>query len=194
MTTLDATGTGTAPSPTLARAERLRARAAGLRTRARSADPGRRMLLVGGILLPLGVLLVLVGWLGTARTPLVFEQVPYVVSGGLLGLALVVIGGFLYFSYWQTLVIRTLRESQSELTSSLLRIEGLLAVAAPSPAAPSASAGAGSSRSEALVATATGTMLHRPDCSVVVGRDRLRPVAADAPGMTPCSLCQPLDA
>jgi hypothetical protein len=37
-------------------------------------------------------------------------------------------------------------------------------------------------------------MLHRPDCSVVVGRDRLRPVGADAPGMTACSLCQPFDA
>lgn len=193
MTTLDATAPAQASAPSVARAERLRTRAAGLRTRAGSADPGRRMLLVGGILLPLGVLLVLIGWLGTARTPLVFEQVPYVVSGGLLGLSLVVIGGFLYFSYWQTLVIRTLRDSQSELTASLLRIEGLLAVAAPSAAAPVSGAPA-SDGSEALVATATGTMLHRPDCSVVVGRDRLRPVAAGAPGMTPCSLCQPLDA
>lgn len=185
MTVLDAPA-----SASVARSERLRIRAAGLRTRAGSADPGRRMLLVGGILLPLGVLLVLVGWLGTARTPLVFEQVPYVVSGGLLGLALVVIGGFLYFSYWQTLVVRALRENQSELTASLLRIEGLLA------ASPSAGAAAAppvqTGPPDGLVATATGTMLHRPDCSVVVGRDRLRPVAPDAPGMTPCSLCQPL--
>jgi hypothetical protein len=186
VTVLDAP----APAPAVARSERLRARAAGLRTRAGSGDPGRRMLLVGGVLLPLGVLLVLVGWLGTARTPVVFEQVPYVVSGGLLGLALVVIGGFLYFSYWQTQVVRALRENQSELTASLLRIEGLLALNAPSGAvvAPPAQRDA----PDDLVATATGTMLHRPDCSVVVGRDRLRPVAAGAPGMTPCSLCQPL--
>ena len=189
MTTLDAAAPASTTAPAVDRAERLRARAAGLRTRAGSADPGRRMLLVGGILLPLGVLLVLIGWLGTARTPLVFEQVPYVVSGGLLGLALVVIGGFLYFSYWQTLVVRALRDSQSELTASLLRIEGLLAVTAPSAAAAPVGDVA-----EPLVATATGTMLHRPDCSVVVGRDRLRPVAAGTPGMTPCSLCQPLDA
>ena len=186
MTVLDA-------APAVDRSERLRTRAASLRTRARSADPGRRMLLVGGILLPLGVLLVLVGWLGTARTPLVFEQVPYVVSGGLLGVALVVIGGFLYFSYWQTLVIRALRENQSELHASLLRIEGLLAAAAPSAAAAAEPVATGNG-AEPLVATATGTMLHRPDCSVVVGRDRLRPVPADARGMTPCSLCQPLDA
>ena len=188
MTTYDAAAS--APPPA-ARAERLRTRAAALRTRAGSADPSRRMLLVGGILLPLGVLLVLVGWLGTARTPLVFEQVPYVVSGGLLGLALVVIGGFLYFSYWQTLVIRALRDSSSELGASLLRIEALLAA---DRAAGVASGGAVAAAPDALVATATGSMLHRPDCSVVMGRDRLRPVAAGTPGMTPCSLCQPLDA
>ena len=170
-------------SPVVARSERLRSRAGTLKTRAGSADPSRRMLLIGGILLPLGVLLVLIGWLGTARTPLVFEQVPYVVSGGLLGLALVVIGGFLYFSYWQTLVIRALRDSTTELSASLLRIEGLLA--------------AGSDTTDdtaGLVATATGTMLHRSDCSVVAGRDRLRPMQPGTPGMTACSLCQPLDA
>lgn len=173
--------------PTAARSERLRSRAAGLRSRSRTAEPGRRVLLVGGILLPLGVLLVLIGWLGTARTPLVFEQVPYVVSGGLLGIALVVIGGFLYFSYWQTLVIRALRENADQLGASLLRIEGLLAVDAPTGAGPQVGG-------DELVATVTGTMLHRPDCSVVVGRDRLRAVPAETPGMTPCSLCQPLDA
>jgi hypothetical protein len=178
--------TTTAP-PVAQRSERLRSRAHGLRSRSRSTEPGRRMLLVGGILLPLGVLLVLIGWLGTARTPLVFEQVPYVVSGGLLGLALVVIGGFLYFAYWQTLVIRALRESTTELSASLLRIEGLLAVDARADSRRAAA-------DDQLVATATGTMLHRPDCSVVVGRDRLRPVPPGAPGMTPCSLCQPLDA
>ncbi|TAL25741.1 MAG: hypothetical protein EPN99_01180 [Frankiales bacterium] len=173
--------------PTAARSERLRSRAGALRSRSRAAEPGRRMLLLGGILLPLGVLLVLIGWLGTARTPLVFEQVPYVVSGGLLGLALVVIGGFLYFSYWQTLVIRALRENADQLGASLQRIEGLLAADAKDGTRPAVGG-------DELVATATGTMLHRPDCSVVVGRDRLRPVPAQAPGMTPCSLCQPLDA
>lgn len=180
-----------AQAPTAARSERLRTRAAGLARRSRSDEPGRRMLLLGGILLPLGVLLVLIGWLGTARTPLVFEQVPYVVSGGLLGLALVVIGGFLYFSYWQTLVIRALRDNASDLSASLLRIEGLLALGAASARVPEQTR---APAEESLVATATGTMLHRPDCSVVVGRDRLRPVTAGTPGMTPCSLCQPLDA
>lgn len=179
-------------APAAVRSERLRSRVASLRSRAGTSSPGRRLLVLGGLLLPLGVLLVLLGWLGVARTPLVFEQVPYVVSGGLLGLALVVIGGFLYFSYWQTLVVRALRDNQVELTASLLRIENLLAAGAPVAVEVPQQPRHGSP--EGLVATATGTMLHRPDCAVVSGRDRLRPVAADTRGLTPCSLCQPLDA
>lgn len=179
-------------SPAAGRSERLRRRVASLHSRAGTSHPGRVLLLVGGLLLPLGVLCVLLGWLGVARTPLVFEQVPYLVSGGLLGLALVVIGGFLYFSYWQTLVVRALRDNQVELTASLLRIESLLAAGAPASVEVPRQPGRGAA--DRLVATATGTMLHRPDCAVVAGRDRLRPVAADAHGLTPCSLCQPLDA
>ena len=181
--------------PVLARSERLRARAAGLRTRAAAASPGRTLLVVGGVLLPLGVLLVLIGWLGVSRTPLVFEQLPYVVSGGMLGLAFVVIGGFLYFSYWQTLVVRALRDNAVELTASLTRIELLLAADRATtelPAQPRQSDGQG--LRAGLVATVTGTMLHRPDCAVVSGRQRLRPVTAETPGLKPCSLCHPLDA
>lgn len=181
------TAVETPPLP--ARQERLRTRVSALRTRAAgTGDRDRRLLVVGALLLPLGVLLVLLGWLGVARTPLVFEQVPYVVSGGMLGLALVVIGGFVYFSYWQTLVVRALKENQDRLGDSLDRIEQLLAAQAePGVSLPHQPSGA-------LVATATGTMLHRADCAVVLGRERLRPVTSDTRGLTPCSLCHPLDA
>lgn len=48
-------------------------------------------------------MLVIIGWVGTSRTVLVAGQIPYVVSGGLLGLGLVFLGGFLYFGYWLAL-------------------------------------------------------------------------------------------
>jgi hypothetical protein len=59
-----------------------------------------------------------------------FEQTPYVVSGGLLGLALVVAGGFCYFGYWQTQVVRAVRRDAADIRSirdSLQHIEELLA-------------------------------------------------------------------
>src|SRR3954465_7613559 len=53
--------------------------------------------LIGALVMPLGLCLVIMGWWGAAHTPYDFEQVPYLISGGLLGLALCLIGGVLFF-------------------------------------------------------------------------------------------------
>lgn len=138
-----------------------------------STSSGRRPLpvLVGSLLAPLGLLLVLLGWLGASRTPLVQEQLPYLISGGLLGLALVNLGGFFYFAHWQSEVLREVRIQTAEVTAALR---------AGSRPAPSAGA---------LVTTAAGTLAHRPDCPVVRGRDDLAPAAGD---LAPCSICEPV--
>jgi hypothetical protein len=174
---------------TPSRQERLVARVAALRTRGAGVSADRWLLVVGGVLMPLGVVFILLGWLGASRTPLVFEQIPYMISGGLLGLALVFAGGFLYFAYWQTLLVREQRQSREDLAASLRRIEELLA-AGSAPARPVAPV-VPEQRSE-LVATQSGSMLHRPDCVAVAGRENLRTVTADTPGLTPCRLCEPL--
>src|SRR3954453_1841770 len=88
------------------RQSRLATRVRALRTRAGTGQLDRWLLIIGGILLPLGVLLILLGWLGASRTILPFEQIPYLVSGGLLGIAFVIIGGFVYFASWQTVLGR----------------------------------------------------------------------------------------
>src|SRR5437588_134490 len=101
-----------------------------LRTRAGGADMARVLLTIGGILMPLGIVLILLGWSGVSHTTDTFEQTPYVVSGGLLGLALVVAGGFCYFGYWQTKVMRAVRRDAADIRSmreSLQHIETLLA-------------------------------------------------------------------
>jgi hypothetical protein len=79
---------------------------------------------LGAILVPLGLLLIGVAWKGTANTGAVFEQVPFLVSGGLGGLALVVLGGFLYFAWWQT---RALREAREQARQQLEVAEATLA-------------------------------------------------------------------
>ena len=157
----------------------------GLRTRRLVGDSW--MLVVGGLLLPLGVLLVVLGWWGASHTVFVFEQVPYLLSGGLLGLALVVTGGFVYFAYWLTLLVRESRTGRAELTAVLTRVERLL----EEGAAPTNVRSAGT-RSARLVATKTGTMLHRPDCVAVDGKSDLREVDESTPGMSACKLCDPL--
>jgi hypothetical protein len=46
----------------------------------------------------LGALLLMLGWIGVSGTPFVFEQVPYVISGGIGGLFLLGIGAVTWLS------------------------------------------------------------------------------------------------
>jgi hypothetical protein len=111
------------------RHQRLASAVRDLRTRAGGTDLANVLLTAGGILLPLGIVLILLGWLGVSHTTDVFEQMPYMVSGGLLGLALVVAGGFCYFGYWQTQVVRAVRRDAADVRTmkeSLQHIETLL--------------------------------------------------------------------
>jgi len=176
----------------MVRQERLASRVSRLRTRSGGRNLDRWMLLTGGALMPLGFVLIVLGWVGASRTPLLFEQIPYMISGGLLGLALVFAGGFVYFAYWLTLLVRESRTAREDLQASLSRLETLLASGAMiggsfAPATEPAVNGHPS-----FVATATGTMIHRPDCVAVANREGLRAVSPDTPGYTACGLCEPL--
>jgi hypothetical protein len=177
----------------LIRQERLSANVRGLRVpRAGFQLNDRWMLYVGGTLLPLGLVLVILGWQGASHTVLTFEQIPYMISGGLLGLALVFTGGFVYFAYWLTLMVRENRLMRADLVAVLGRMENLLQGAAlPSPAPRSTTAASKAVRS-GLVATKTGSMIHRADCVTVENREGLRPVTATTKGLTACALCDPL--
>jgi hypothetical protein len=163
---------------------RLTAQVRRLRTRAWVGSADRWLLVVGGLLMPLGVLLILLGWAGASRTPLPFEQTPYLISGGLLGLALVVAGGFVYFAYWQTVRIRESREQNQQLTAALGRLEALLQARGVV-----ADAGAATST---YVATENGSIFHRQDCTVVAGRTDLRRIDPERDGLAPCRICDPL--
>jgi hypothetical protein len=96
----------------------------------------RALLVLGAVLQPLGGALILLGWSGAARSTDVWEQIPYLISGGLLGLGMVVAGGFCYFGYWQTEVVVAQRRQaliQERLVGSLERIELLLEASAAAP-------------------------------------------------------------
>jgi hypothetical protein len=153
----------------------------------------RIQLIVGAIFIVVGLLAIVLGWYGAAHTGFAFEQTPYLISGGLLGLGLCFVGGFLYFAYWVTQLIREAR-TQSDRASELLdRIAETLDGAASSNGSRTrARSNPGPTRGGAFVATRNGSQFHRPDCPVVVGREGLRRVAANAKGMQPCRICDPL--
>ena len=190
--------TSTAPDPGEAFASVRRRR---LRERISTVD--QAMTVGAAVLLPLGLVLVFLGWYGAAHTPYLFEQLPYLLSGGLLGLGLAMTGGFVLFGGWiartareqsvrDDALLEAVRDMREEL--ALLRRAG----AEPVPPPPAQrgrrrAAASNGSASRGLVATARGSMLHRPDCAIVTDREDVHDVSeADAQGLRPCRLCNPL--
>jgi hypothetical protein len=167
------------------RQQRLAAAVKNLRKRqSLSAIPvDRWVLIAGAVMVPLGIALILLAWYGAAHKPLIIQQFPYLLSGGLLGLGLMFTGGLAYFGYWVTRLVQENRHHTQELVAAIDRLAAL----AGEEDGPAVKAGGNGM----LVATATGTMLHRPDCPVVANRQGVRRVKADAPGFAPCKICEP---
>jgi len=134
----------------------------------------------GAILLPLGLVVIVLGWYGAANTPYQYDQMSYLVSGGLLGLGLTFVGGFLYFGAWLARIAADGRESSKRLADTLA-----LLAEATRPAADHGAAGA------TLVVAGSGATLHRRDCSLIAHREDLNPVGGLTAGLTPCRVCRP---
>jgi hypothetical protein len=181
-----------------ARQARLTASVARLRRRSSGLEMDRILLLAGSILLPSGLIVILLGWYGASHTSYDFEQTPYLISGGMLGVAMTIAGGFLYFGYWLTKLVQEGRRERVELSELLSRIDTRMAVLEAASAQGTSVEGtpvAGAQRrpfaASGLVATATGTLVHRADCGLVRDKPGLRSVDASEPGLRPCKVCQP---
>lgn len=148
---------------------------------------------LAAILLPLGVALILLGWWGAAHTPFVFEQIPYLISGGLLGAGLLVAGGLLYVGSWMSKLAEVQREEAEKTRDMLsgLRDELRMLPHSMGPLEVSSNGRSALAPPRGLVATRTGTMYHVEGCSVVAGRSDLRDVTGDEGDLKPCKLCQP---
>jgi hypothetical protein len=170
------------------RADRLKRDVSRLRGRSGGGSMERWLMIVGAALITVGIPIILLGWYGASHTPYVFEQVPYVISGGMLGLALAVVGGLFYFAYWITRQIQETRRQSDQTQQSLSEIKDLLAKGVIATTADKAHATGNGS----FVATEKGSMFHRSDCVVVQGRDDLRAVEPEGAGLEPCKICEPL--
>ncbi|GAA5125742.1 hypothetical protein GCM10025762_52370 [Haloechinothrix salitolerans] len=134
----------------------------------------------GAILLPLGLVVIALGWYGAANTPYQYDQISYLVSGGLFGLGLTFCGGFLYFGAWLARIADDGRESSRRLADTLL----VLADVTSRAATVADDAGV-------AVTAGDGTTLHRRDCALIAHRDDLHPAGEHAADLTPCRVCQP---
>ena len=72
-------------------------------------------------LIVFGFVCILLGWYGAAHSPYLYQEVPYLISGGLLGVALVIGGGVLVRSAWS---MRQVEEDRRNAWPSSARSTG----------------------------------------------------------------------
>jgi hypothetical protein len=175
------------------RYQRLAEGVRSLRTGGGTLNLNERLLMVlGGVIAPLGLVVVVIGWYGAAHSPFLFQQVPYLISGLGLGLGLVFLGSFFYFAHWITELVKESRSQSASMIEAIARLEETVRQQAGADRLAAATAGTGAvaASNGELVATGKGSMAHRPDCVVVNGKSGLRAVSADD-GLASCKLCDP---
>jgi hypothetical protein len=135
-------------------------------------------------LLVAGIIIVLLGWYGAANTNILTEQVPYLISGGLLGMALIIVSAVVGSSASLERENRELRRDLTRLLSSSGgRFTGGNLAAAPR-----------SGSDDGMVYTVPGgRSFHVAGCPIVEGKQASEmslQEATDA-GHSACKLCGP---
>lgn len=135
---------------------------------------------LGVLLSLLGFLVIFFGWNGAASTNFVPAQFPYLLSGGVVGLAIVVLGAAM-------ILVQNQRADLARLEAALERVALAVERQAGSP-----TAAAGSLEGYVV---AGGASYHRPECTLPEARSEAHLVPlADIPGsgLEPCRVCGPL--
>lgn len=144
---------------------------------------------LGWVLVGLGALALLLGYLGVSREVLVAKQLPFLVSGGLLGIALIVMGAMF-------LGTEDIRRDSGRLDRLETMIMELHVALLARPDAPDTAATTTSSNGHpGYVALPGGVSFHREGCPMLAGKDSAVPLAlesATAKGLVPCPLCEPV--
>jgi hypothetical protein len=98
--------------------------------RARPGKSGRNvrkwMETIGMSLIVFGFVCILLGWYGAAHSPYLYQEVPYLISGGLLGVALVIGGGVFVRCAWGMRQVEEDRRNALAVVRSVDRLERIL--------------------------------------------------------------------
>jgi hypothetical protein len=127
-----------------------------------------------------GLAVMWAGWNGAASYNDIRKQFPYLISGGLAGLALVIIGVGL-------MIIQSQRADRVQLEANLAELRNILERMTGLPT----SNGAAEADTD-LVVAGPGAY-HRPTCKLVAGRDlrKMTIEQAEAANLEPCRTCAP---
>jgi hypothetical protein len=133
--------------------------------------------LTGWLLALLGAVALFLAWYGVSGTPVLAKQVPYVVSGGLTGVALVVLAAAF-------LATEDVRRQLTSLRDVERKVDDLYRLLTEDP----------EEAGGPVVAVAGGTSYHLPHCRLVAGKASalpLEPAEVARRHLGPCRLCDP---
>lgn len=154
--------------------------------RSTEGDAGRRARVLGYLGIAaflLGVLVLYLGYNGASKNPIVEAQVPYLISGGLFGAALMIIGGVAYAG---SVVIRAITGSQDSPSGTTTT-----AVVDVIPDTPLVENGSTEGK---VFAAGGGSSFHAGSCRLVERASEVRALSREtavASGLSPCRVCGP---
>lgn len=125
----------------------------------------------------LGFIVIYFGWNGAANKDCVDCQIPYLISGGMAGLGLIITG-------LGVLVVQTIQRGQALMRQELSSLQ---------PPEPSSDTGLRLVSDDGLV-VAGSSSYHRPDCRLAAGRNDsavMSSAQAEAQGLSACRVCNP---
>jgi hypothetical protein len=138
----------------------------------------------------LGLLAIGLAWNGAAGIDFVQGQLPYLLSGGFLGLGLVMLGSALIITQSSRRDRAILEFQLRELNQSISRLSSALGGPVAANGGMSA-AGVGALSTDTVVVGQSS--FHRPECRLIDGKtlDTTTRTAAEAEGLSPCRVCRP---
>jgi hypothetical protein len=131
----------------------------------------------------IGFVIIGKAWDGAASQTIITAQFPYLISGGFLGLGLIITGSMLIFLSTIRAERQILTDRYEEMAKLLSRNLSRLQVIS--------SNGAAGSKEQVIAGSGA---YHRPGCRVLQGKEGLMNVTVEqaaAEGLEPCRVCDP---
>jgi hypothetical protein len=142
-----------------------------------------------------GGVLLLIAWYDISGTADLYKQLPYLVSAGFTGLALIIVGSALVIAGRSDRVERRVAQLIDAITEAVENEGG----SGPQPAESAAEAASGAAADPLLTASQSyltvpeGTTYHRPGCLLLREKDTTPadPEEISSGSLRPCPVCLP---
>lgn len=172
--------------------------------------PARIATYLGRILMVVGFVMILIAWNGAASLDFIQGQFPFLLSGAMPGLGLIVIGAGLEYIQAIRQMSAKRAKQMAELNLAVVKLvgfvkEGGMPRVADAPATArvpvgataagaAPAAGAAAADPSATIVVAGRSSFHAPSCHLVSGRDDMATVTrleAEGQDLSACRVCKP---